>query len=133
MPALDEDLAQREQDGRLVVDQKDRAHARASTMAARAAGSGDVAEALGSVIVAVVPRPTPLVYLSWPPCWTITPVASTTPRPVPFGRVVKNDVPSRSRSSGAIPRPVSVTASVTCAPSRSRSHTEPPCGGDLKA
>ena len=37
--ALGEDLAQREQDAGLVVDEQDRAHARASTIAARGAGS----------------------------------------------------------------------------------------------
>src|SRR5690606_2697889 len=67
--ALGEDLGQRVQNCGLVVDEQDRAHARASTNAARAAGSGAAATGLpGSVMVAVVPWPTVLAYASVPPC-----------------------------------------------------------------
>src|SRR5690606_8741535 len=46
VPAFGEDLAQREQNTRLVVDEQYRTHARASIMAARGAGSGAVVTGL---------------------------------------------------------------------------------------
>ena len=55
--AFGEHFAEREQYAGLVVDEEDRAHARASTMAARGAGSGAVDALPGSAIVAIVPLP----------------------------------------------------------------------------
>jgi hypothetical protein len=73
MTALGHQLGQGEQHTRLVVDEQDGAHARASIIAARADGSGTAVGFTGSVIVAMVPLPTDDTYPSEPPCCVITP------------------------------------------------------------
>src|SRR5467141_61711 len=47
-----------------------------------------------SLMVAIVPPSGRLAYVSAPPCCCTIDRAMTTPRPVPFLRVVKNGVPS---------------------------------------
>src|SRR3989442_13413293 len=49
-----------------------------------------------SLMVAIVPPSGRLAYVSAPPCCCTIDRAMTTPRPVPFLRVVKNGVPSRA-------------------------------------
>src|SRR5882672_10506980 len=79
--------------------------------------------------VKVVPAPTALSQVSWPPCsWAIS-CAMARPRPVPRSLVVKNGSKIRCRRAGSMPGPVSRTSMSTApSPPRVETFSEPPPG-----
>ena len=63
----------------------------------------------------MVPRPGSLEILTWPPDCLTKPytIDSPSPVPLPSGLVEKNGSNACSSTSGAMPEPVSVTATIT--------------------
>jgi hypothetical protein len=66
----------------------------------------------------VVPLPGSLYTHTLPPLCLTIPCTVARPRPVPepIGFVVKNGSKTRSRVMASMPTPVSLTASIACAP-----------------
>ena len=68
---------------------------------------------MGSVMVKVAPAPGVLVQRMVPPCSSTIWRVMESPRPVPWGLVVKNCSKRRGPTSGEMPGPVSLTDSST--------------------
>src|SRR5215831_9110352 len=91
--------------------------------------TGAVTGANGNSTLNVAPPPGPLSAWSLAPWACATPAEIASPRPDPRCFVVKNGSKMRSRSSGAMPGPVSATVTViSSVPRVTATRTSPPGG-----